>query len=410
MTDRPRVVVTGIGAVSAWGWTSGDLQRGLRTGQSAISELTLFDSSAQRTHLAAEVPPPSDTRPDSIDGSRHLSRADRFAVAAASEAFDQADLSPSIDPVGVFFGGSTGGMWECEEYVARLLGVRTGRPRIAWLASQQINCPGDAVARHLRLTGPTLTISSACASGTLAVGAALDAIRRGEINVAIAGGSDALCVLTYSGFNALRSVDPKPCRPFRADRVGLSLGEGAGVLVLETARSAESRGAKPLAELLGWGASCDAHHMTAPHPEGDGAARAIIAALSDAELQPDEIGFVNAHGTGTPLNDISECRALHRVFGPHASGIPVTANKASVGHQLGCSGAVEAVATVLALVDHEIQPTAGRGKVDGEIDLDVVLEHPRSIPPGSIGVSVSFAFGGACAAVIVADRTIGARS
>ncbi len=410
MTDRPRVVVTGIGAVSAWGWTSGDLQRGLRTGQSAISELTLFDSSAQRTHLAAEVPPPPDSRPDSIVASRHLSRADRFAVAAASEAFGQADLSPSMNPVGVFFGGSTGGMWECEEYVARLLGVRAGRPGIACLASQQINCPGDAVARQLRLTGPTLTISSACASGTLAVGAALDAIRRGEIDVAIAGGSDALCVLTYSGFNALRSVDPEPCRPFRADRVGLSLGEGAGVLVLETLRSAQSRGAKPLAELLGWGASCDAHHMTAPHPEGEGAARAIAAALSDAELQPDEIGFVNAHGTGTPLNDISECRALHRVFGPRASGIPVTANKASVGHQLGCSGAVEAVATVLALVHREIQPTAGGGEVDGEIDLDVVLEHPRSIAPGSIGVSVSFAFGGACAAVIVADWTIGARS
>jgi 3-oxoacyl-(acyl-carrier-protein) synthase len=183
-----------------------------------------------------------------------------------------------MNPVGVFFGGSTGGMWECEEYVARLLGVRAGRPGIAWLASQQINCPGDAVARQLRLTGPTLTISSACASGTLAVGAALDAIRRGEIDVAIAGGSDALCVLTYSGFNALRSVDPEPCRPFRADRVGLSLGEGAGVLVLETARSAQSRGAKPLAELLGWGASCDAHHLTAPHPEGVGAARAIAAA------------------------------------------------------------------------------------------------------------------------------------
>ena len=193
--------------------------------------------------------------------------------------------------------------------------------------------PWDAVARQLRLTGPTLTISSACASGTLAIGASSRRDSTRWIDVAIAGGADALCVLTYSGFNALRSLDPEPCRPFRADRVGLSLGEGAGVLVLETARSAQSRERNRSPSCSGWGASCDAHHMTAPHPEGDGAARAIAAALSDAELQPDEIGFVNAHGTGTPLNDISECRALHRVSASRASGIPVTANKASVGHR-----------------------------------------------------------------------------
>jgi 3-oxoacyl-[acyl-carrier-protein] synthase II len=182
------------------------------------------------------------------------------------------------------------------------------------------------------------------------------------------------------------------------------------VLILESVRSAESRGAKPLAELLGWGASCDAHHMTAPHPDGEGAAQAIIAALSDAGLRPDDIAFVNAHGTGTPQNDISECRALHRVFGARASRVPVTANKASLGHQLGCSGAIEAIATVLALMNREIQPTAGSGRIDEAIDLDVVIEQPRSIPPGSIGVTASFAFGGACAAVIIADWAIGARS
>jgi 3-oxoacyl-[acyl-carrier-protein] synthase II len=293
-------------------------------------------------------------------------------------------------------------MFECEEYFGRLLKTRDGHPGIRLQASQQINGPGDAVARHLNLQGPVQTVSSACASGTLALGMALDELRSGQSDVVLAGGSDSLCLLTYSGFNSLRSVDSGPSRPFRADRQGLSIGEGAGVLVLETLDHALGRGAVPLAELLGAGASCDANHMTAPHPEGEGAAAAIENAIADAGISVDRVHFVNAHGTGTPQNDVSESRAIHSVFGPRAASLPVTSNKATIGHLLGSAGAVEAVATVLSLFHGAVQPMPDGGDADDQLDLDIVLGSPRSISRDAVAVSSSFAFGGANAAVVIA--------
>jgi 3-oxoacyl-[acyl-carrier-protein] synthase II len=293
-------------------------------------------------------------------------------------------------------------MAECEDFVGRLLGVRAGRPRLAQLAAQQVNAPGDALARRLGVCGPVVTVSSACASGGLALGLAFEALLAGEVEVALAGGADALCQLTYAGFNALRSVDPGPCRPFRADREGLNLGEGAGVLILETLEHARARDATILAELAGCGASCDAHHMTAPDPEGGGAAAAIRAALAAAGLEPAAVSFVNAHGTGTPHNDAAEARALGTVFGERSRSLPVTSSKGSIGHLLGSSGAVEAVATVLALLDGAVQPTPGAEPADSELGVDLVVGEPRPIPPDSVGVSTSFAFGGANAAVVLA--------
>jgi 3-oxoacyl-[acyl-carrier-protein] synthase II len=200
-------------------------------------------------------------------------------------------------------------------------------------------------------------------------------------------------------------VDERPCRPFRANRQGLSIGEGAGAMVLESLEHAGRRGARPLAEVLGWGASCDAHHMTAPHPEGTGAAAAIRAALADAGVAPEAVGFVNAHGTGTPHNDVSEARALAAVFGERAPRLAVTANKGAVGHLLGSSGAIEAVATVLALVHGAVQPTAGDGEPDPDLGVDLVQGTPRPLPPHAVAISTSFAFGGANAAVVLAAWT-----
>jgi len=401
MAHDSRVVITGIGSVSACGWTANDLHSGLLAGTSAVVEPALFDTSGQRTTVAGEVPPAPESIILKIPEWAALSRSDRFAVAAAIEAVEQARLSEGLPAAALFFGGSTGGMLECEEYVGRLLGTRAGHPGIRLQASQQINGPGDAVARHLQLTGPVQTVSSACASGTLALGMALDELRSGQSDVVLAGGSDSLCLLTYSGFNSLRSVDSRPCRPFRADRQGLSIGEGAGVLVLETLDHALDRGVVPLAELLGAGASCDATHMTAPHPEGEGAATAIEGAIADAGIPVDRVDFVNAHGTGTPQNDISESRALHSVFGARAAALPVTSNKATIGHLLGSAGAVEAVSTVLSLIHGVIHPMPDGGDIDDEMDLDIVLGQPRSIPPGGVAVSSSFAFGGANAAVVI---------
>jgi 3-oxoacyl-[acyl-carrier-protein] synthase II len=245
------------------------------------------------------------------------------------------------------------------------------------------------------------TVSSACASGALALQSALAALRAGEVEVAIAGGADALCLTTYAGFNALRSVDAAPCRPFRRSRGGLSLGEGAGVLVLETAASARARGATPLAELAGAAASCDAHHMTAPLPDGNAAARAAREALEEAGLPPEAVDFVNAHGTGTPHNDAAEWAALHRVFGDRAGHVPVEATKALLGHLLGSAGALEAVTTVLGLRTGLLHAVPGDDDVDPDTPVDLVRVRPRRMPEARTALSLNLAFGGANAAVVL---------
>lgn len=396
---EPAVVVTGVGAVSPFGWSSDELWEGLLTGRSAVRDPDRLATAGHRTKEAGEVPSSTDDLPARYPDWDRWSWADRFAVVAAEEAVVQAFGSRQAPPrTGVFFGGSTAGMFEGERFYRRLL--ESGSSRLRDLVSHPLNGPGDAVARELGCRGLILSVSSACASGTLALGDALDALRSREVDVALAGGSDALCQLTYAGFNALRAVDAEHCRPFRAERAGLNLGEGAGVLVLERASDAVARGAKPLAKLIGAGASCDAHHMTAPHPEGEGAARAIAVALEDAGLDEGEVGFVNAHGTGTPLNDSSESAAVHEVFGEAAP--PVTSVKGAIGHFLGAAGAVEAVVSVLATLYGVVPPTHGVGEIDPDCAIDLVEESPRSLGERRSSVSTNFAFGGANAAVVFA--------
>jgi 3-oxoacyl-[acyl-carrier-protein] synthase II len=404
-----RVVVSGVGAVSGFGWGVETLWEGLRAGATAIRPFTRFDHSAHRTHLAAEVPArPAAPAPAPVAAQPYdhlLSLADRFAVAAAGEALAAAGLGETLrllpeGAAGVFFGSSTGGMWESERFLAGLFGGHRGALRA--VASQQVNAPGDAVARGLGVTGPVQTVSSACASGALAIAAALASLRCGEVEVALAGGSDSLCQLTYAGFNSLRSVDEAPCRPFRACRAGMSIGEGAAVLVLEPLERVLARGALPLAELAGAGGACDAFHMTAPEPEGTGAAAAIAAALRDAGLGADEIDFVNAHATGTPHNDAAEWRALRGVFGARAGRIPVTATKAAVGHLLGCSGAIEALVTVLSLARRELHPVPADAAdpIDDASPAALVIGRPLALPAARAGLSTSLAFGGSNAALV----------
>ncbi|MGD2113885.1 MAG: beta-ketoacyl-[acyl-carrier-protein] synthase family protein [Acidobacteriota bacterium] len=414
-------VVTGLGAVSAWGWGVRPLWQGLLSGRTAIRPLDRFPSDDQRTTLAAQAPPPPAGLAERFPEWERLSVADRFAVAATREALEGAGLSGSaaLPPArtGVFFGGSTAGMFETEEAVRCLLEPGGGSgPEPALdldrLTSQPLDNPAGAVARMLGIAGPVITVSSACASGTQALGLALDALRAGEVDVAVAGGSDSLCRLTYSGFNALRVVDPEACRPFRAGRAGMSLGEGAGILILERlGRLAErpaqgwdkaSAGAAPrvLATVRGVGNSCDAHHMTAPRPDGLGASLATERALADAGAGAEEVAFLNAHGTGTPLNDASEWRGFDRVFGERAGEIPLTATKASIGHLLGSSGALEGVATVLCLSTRRVHPTPGDHAVDPETPVRLVLDRPLTLERPGLAVSTSFGFGGANAAAV----------
>ncbi|HEX6203731.1 MAG TPA: beta-ketoacyl-[acyl-carrier-protein] synthase family protein [Thermoanaerobaculia bacterium] len=398
-----RAVVTGVGVVSGWGWGVDPFWRGLLSGGTAIAPFSRFDPSAYRSRVAAEVPPAPAELARHVPGWERLAGVERYAGAAAREARAAAGLpgGAALAEAAVFVGSSTGGMLEGEEYYLRLRGAVPGPPRLALLAGQPVSSPAEAVARFAGAGGPVETVSSACASGTMALARALDSVRAGEVDLALAGGADSLCRITFGGFNSLRSVDERPCRPFRRDREGLSIGEGGAVLVVESAERAARRGAPVLAELAGAGASSDAGHMTAPHPEGEGAARALAAALADAALGPGDVAFVNAHGTGTPLNDAAEWQAMARVFGARAGRLPVSATKASVGHLLGSAGAIEAAATVLCLARGVLPPTAGEGEIDPETPVDLVVGE-RELPAGPLhAISLNLAFGGCNAALVV---------
>ncbi|HSM13582.1 MAG TPA: beta-ketoacyl-[acyl-carrier-protein] synthase family protein [Thermoanaerobaculia bacterium] len=403
------VAITGLGAVSGYGAGTAALWRGLLSGRTAIGTVRRFDSAAYRTHVASEVPDAACAAPPRA----RLSLADRFALSAAAEALGQAGLPARLDELraGLFFGSSTGGMLESEEFYARLLARAEAegapRPRLGGLVSQPPSGPGDAVARAHGVTGPVETVASACASATLALGAALEALRAGEVDLVLAGGSDSFCRLTFAGFNSLRAVDELPCRPFRIERLGMTIGEGAAVLVLETRERAAARGARPLAWLAGVGASCDAHHMTAPDPEGDGISRAVAAALADAGRGPGSIDFVDLHGTGTPANDAAEARMLRRVFGARATELPATSTKACVGHFLGAAGAIEAVATVLGLEHGLVHPTPGEGTLDPELGVDLVVGSARQVAGARTALSTNLAFGGANAACVLLHAEAG---
>jgi 3-oxoacyl-[acyl-carrier-protein] synthase II len=405
------IAVTGMGTISACGWGLPAFWQALAAGESRVGEPLEFDTAGHRTRLVAEAPPPPAELLAELERDprwQRLSRAERFAVAACREAFRDAGLRPEDAAVaGLYFGGSTAAMAEGERFFRSLTGRRPGkRPRVAEVAAHPLDAPAGAAARFLGIRGPVDSCSSACASGALALAAALDALRAGRVELALAGGADSLCQLTYAGFNSLRAVDEGRCRPFRSGRAGLNLGEGAGILVLEPLERALARGRKPLVVLAGAGASCDAHHMTAPHPEGEGASRAIEAALADAGLPPSAIDFVNVHGTGTPLNDQAESRALHRVFGPRAAHLPLTSTKGVVGHLLGSSGAIEAVATVLSLQHGAVTPTPGEGEVDASLEIDLVVGAPRPLEARH-ALSTSLAFGGSNAALVFSRLAAG---
>jgi len=400
-SKRGVVVVTGIGAVTTYGWGLDALRAGLRSGKTGLTGQTHLKECGHRTNVAGMVPDGPGDLPNIHKAWDRMSKADQFALEAAREAIDQAQIDPQRESCGLFFGSSTAGMLECEDYLARAWGTRGDRAHLRLLASQQLNGPGDAVARRFGVSGPVLTNSTACASGAIAIGSALESIRSGEIDSAIVGGADSICNLTYGGFNSLRLVDENPCRPFSRDRDGMNLGEGAGVLVLETLERSRQRGSEPLAIVLGYGASCDAYHMTAPHPEGHGALAAMQRALRDADIPIQEISMVNTHGTGTPQNDAAEAKACADLFGDRLQNVVLTSSKASVGHLLGASGAIEAVATILDLRDRVVHPTANTAAPEPDFSINLVVGENAALGPHRVAISNSFGFGGSNSAIIL---------
>ncbi len=400
---RRSVVITGMGAITALGPDLDAFEQGLRAGRTGVRRLTLFDPKGFRTDLAAQAEEPE--FPDLPRGlPEHTSRPDRFGLRAALSALHDAGLDPrhpALFAAAVVFGTGTGGAPDTEAY---MIERAAGRPtQSGWLIPHQPAAVTDLVARMLGCHGPRSTIMTACSSSATAIGLAADLIALQRADLAVAGGAEGLCRLTYAGFGALRATSPELCRPFDVDRKGLNLGEGAAALVLESEAHAKGRGARIYAYLAGYGVTTDAYHMTAPHPEGEGAARAMRAALTDAGLPPSAIGYINAHGTATPHNDAAETLAIKAVFGELAPGIPVSSIKSMVGHTLGAAGAIEAVAAVLALHRGFLPPTVNHHRADPSFGLDYIPEKARAQQVDAV-LSSSFAFGGNNA-VLVLTRT-----
>ncbi len=404
MNKERRVVVTGIGAVTSVGTNVPAFWSGLLAGECGIGPVTLFDASSYRTQTAAEVTDIPDGFLTAAE-KRRMSRADRMGLAAATEAVAQSGLDFSReDPtrIGVVLGGGTSGLLDSEDFFWRHLNGKPARP--SRVLNHMPDAITDRVAQRFGLSGIKSTITTACSSSANALGYAHDAIVAGWADVILTGGSDALARLTYGGFNALRSVDPGPCRPFDRERKGLSIGEAAGILVFEEAGRARARGAPILAEFLGYGVTSDAFHMTAPDPSGAAGSRTIRAALACAGVDAEQVDYVNAHGTATPQNDSAETAAIKAALGERARQIPVSSIKSMIGHCLCASGAIEAVATVLTLRDQLVPPTIHYVNADPACDLDYVPNASREADV-EVAISNSFAFGGNSSVVVFARRS-----
>ncbi|BCS31459.1 3-oxoacyl-ACP synthase II [Luteitalea sp. TBR-22] len=390
-----RVVVTGVGAICALGHTASDTWQALAAGRSGAGPLDVPERETVRIANAAQV--------RGFDTAAHfdgkavelLDRFAQFGLVAGREAVRDARVTWDAalrSRTAIVTGSAAGGQASIERVFEDLW--RQGRSRVPVLTIPRFM--PSAVASHLAMafgvTGPTFTCSTACASANHAIGQAFWMVRTGQVDMAIAGGSEAPFSLGHlKAWEAMRVVARDTCRPFSLGRDGMILGEGGAMLVLEPADAALARGAPIHAELAGFGMSADAHHITQPHPEG--AARAITAALQDAGVAPAAVGYVNAHGTGTTANDAMEAAAIRLAFGPHADRLAVSSTKSMHGHALGAAGALEAVATVLALRHGLLPPTANYVGRDPECDLDVIPNEPRHTQ-AEVALSNSFAFGG----------------
>lgn len=393
--DRRRVAVTGIGVVCALGADRESFWTAVADGEPAIAPLDELFGDDLRIRIGARI---RDFDPDAHFEPRQRDLLDPFAqyaVVAARQAVADAGLRWNEGlraASAVVTGSSMGGQAALEEGYRRLYADGASRVHPLSIPRIMTNSAASAIAVELGLTGPAFTLSTACSSANHALGHGLWLLRQGAADLVLAGGSEA--PFTYGNlkaWEALRVVSPTTCRPFSRDRDGMVLGEGAAILVLEPADAARLRGARVYAEITGFGMSADAHHVTQPSVEGP--ARAMREALRDAGLAPADIGYVNAHGTGTPTNDPVEARAIRRVFGDHADRLPVSSTKSLHGHALGAAGALEAAATALALHHQLLPPTANFTEADPECDLDVVPNAARR-EDFAAALSNSFAFGG----------------
>jgi len=390
-----RVAVTGLGAICGPGSNVGEVWNSLRQGVSAIRKLTLVDTSKLRFQIGSEVQNYDSGAHFPGSEQDHLDRFAQFAVVAAREAVKDSGVTFTpklLESTAVVTGTGSGGQSTQDAGFADLYAQGRGRLHPLIIPRTMANAGASQISMQFGNTGPTYTVSTACSSSNHAIGQAFQMVRRGDVEMAIAGGSEAPFGLgLLKAWEAMRVMAPDTCRPFCKARRGMVLGEGGAMLVLEPMDVARARGAKIYAEIMGFGSSSDAHHLTQPTMEGP--ARAMRLALKDGGLAPEQIGYINAHGTGTPGNDPTETKAIREVFGGVADRLSISSTKSMHGHALGAAGAIEAVATVMALKDGVLPPTANFTEADPECDLDYIPNEPRKLSV-EYALSNSFAFGG----------------
>jgi len=390
-----KVVITGIGVVSAIGNNAADFWASLVAGRSGIGPITKVDVSTMRFQNAAEI---KNFDPVQHFDEKNLLWLDPFShygIVAAREAIADSGIEFNDelrDKSGVITGSCLGGKMTEDELYYKLYAEGKQRHQPIAIPRAMSNAVASHVSMEFGLTGATFTTSTACSSANHAIGQAFWLIRQGTLDMAITGGSEApICFGNLKAWETMRVVSPDTCRPFSKDRTGMILGEGGAMFVMETEESAHARGAKIYAEIAGFGMSADAHHLTMPL--SDGAAKGMRLALEDANLEPQQVGYINAHGTATPANDPMESQAIRKVFGSHTDNIGVSSTKSMHGHTLGAAGAIEAAATVLALHNNLLPPNANFNEPDPECNVDVIANEAR---PAEVeaAVSNSFAFGG----------------
>jgi 3-oxoacyl-[acyl-carrier-protein] synthase II len=402
-SEKTRVVVTGLGAVTPVGNTVEAFWRSICEGRSGVGPITHFDAKRLDTRIAAEV---KDFDPLRVVEKKDLKKLDLFiqyALSAGVDAVEDAgfDLSQvDRNRAGCLVGSGIGGIQSILQWHDVLKEKGPGRISPFFIPSLIVNMASGQLSIRFGLKGPNSAVITACATGNHAIGDAFKIIQRGDADLMLAGGSEAiiieLCLGGFCSMKALSTRNDEPqraSRPFDAGRDGFVCGEGAGLVVLESLEHARRRGARIYAEVVGYGMTADAHHMTAPDPEGDGAARAMAGALADAGLSPSAVGYINAHGTSTPYNDKTETVAIKRVFGEHAARLAVSSTKSMIGHLLGAAGGVEAIATVLALHNGILPPTVNYEEPDPDCDLDYVPNTARKVQV-DVALSNGFGFGG----------------
>jgi beta-ketoacyl-acyl-carrier-protein synthase II len=399
--ERKRVVITGLGVISVLGATVQSFWDSLLAGKSGIRRITQFDASEMPCQIAGEIP---EFNPDDYmdrRDARRSSRAAQISLAAARNAIRDAGLGekmPEPERAGVVFGTAIGGLEKVDEGIITLRTKGVARVNPFTVPSGILNLSAFLISREFHCHGPSSTVTTACATGTQAIGEATELIRRGAADVVIAGGVEAIIKdYTIGGFCAMRALPTsynnapeKASRPFDAAREGFIFSEGTACMVLESLDHALQRGAHIYAEVAGHASSCDGYDMAAPEPEALGAIRCMRWALKDADLDPCQVDYINAHGTSTPLNDATETKAIKRVFGDHAFKLAISSTKSMIGHAMGASGALETVVCALTIANGVMHPTINYETTDPECDLDYV---PNLARPANINVTLSNSFG-----------------